>query len=348
MELSNIILPLLTWYQKYARILPWRQESTPYRVWISEIMLQQTRVEAVKPYFERFMQELPDIEALAKVEDDKLLKLWEGLGYYSRARNLKKAAQMVIEEYDGALPANYDALLKLPGIGEYTAGAIASIAFHLPVSAVDGNVLRVISRVMALYGDITDPKVKKDMREKLNEIIPPKNPGDFNQALMELGATVCLPNGLPDCLHCPLQKLCSAYQQDLIMELPVKAPKKSRRIELKTICVLTYQNQVGIRKREQNGLLSGLWEFLSFDGTLTEKQTADTLKTMAAQIQSMKELGAFKHIFTHVEWHMTGFIVELKKPLDGFIWVNKKALENEYALPSAFRGYTSKLLDYLK
>ena len=237
---------LLHWYDYNKRILPWRENKDPYRIWISEIMLQQTRVEAVKPYFDRFMEVLPTVYDLAKVDDDRLMKLWEGLGYYNRARNLKAAAQTIVEEYGGQLPADYDKLLSLKGIGMYTAGAIGSIAFELQVPAVDGNVLRVLTRLWGDDSDILKDKTKKAMGRRVMEFMPEDRPGDFNQALIELGATVCVPNGQPLCDQCPWDTVCKAYKEDLIDQLPVKTPKKARRIEHKTVFLLECGEQIAI------------------------------------------------------------------------------------------------------
>ena len=229
--MENISPALLNWFYANHRILPFRSDPTPYHVWLSEIMLQQTRVSAALPYYERFLAALPDIPALAACEEEKLHKLWEGLGYYSRVRNLQKAAKIVCEQYGGELPADYDALRALPGIGDYTAGAIASISFGLPVPAVDGNVLRVFSRLYNDDGLITDPKVKRAFTARVMEHQPPAAPGDYNQALMELGALVCVPNGAPLCEQCPLAHLCQARAAGTTLSLPRKAAPKARRIE---------------------------------------------------------------------------------------------------------------------
>ena len=265
-DYEEVVPYLLKWFDYNARILAWRENPKPYYVWVSEIMLQQTRVEAVKSYFDRFIQKLPDIKALAEVEEEQLLKLWEGLGYYNRVRNLQKAARVIMEQYNGVVPADYEALLKLPGIGSYTAGAISSIAFQIPVPAVDGNVLRVTKRISGSYDDITKESVKKELWQDLITIMPKDRPGDFNQSLMELGATVCLPNGKPLCDQCPVMHLCKAFQKDIVMELPVKPSKKDRRIEEKTILLMEYENNYAIRKREKKGLLAGLWEIPSLEG----------------------------------------------------------------------------------
>ena len=267
-SLAAIVGPLLEWYGRNARSLPWREEPAPYRVWVSEIMLQQTRVEAVKPYFARFLAELPDVTALASAPEQQLMKLWEGLGYYSRARNLQKAARVMVEQYGGTLPADYDALLKLPGIGPYTAGAVASIAYGIPVPAVDGNVLRVVMRLTAGWEDIADPAVKRAVERRMAAILPKDRPGDFNQAMMELGATVCAPGGEPKCLVCPLNALCEGYRQGVARELPVKAKKKARRIEERTVFLLVCDGELAIRKRADSGLLAGLWELPSVEGKL--------------------------------------------------------------------------------
>lgn len=230
-HLTEVPHILLNWYDSHARILPWRESPTAYRVWISEIMLQQTRVEAVKPYFERFIKELPEVKALALASEEQLIKLWEGLGYYNRVRNLQKAAQTIMEHYKGEIPDSYEKLLELSGIGEYTAGAIASIAFGKTVPAVDGNVLRVYTRLTANKEDITKTAVKKEIAKQIKNILPQKRTGDFNQSLMELGATICLPNGLPKCEQCPLKDLCEAKKRDLMQHIPVKTPKRKRKKE---------------------------------------------------------------------------------------------------------------------
>lgn len=347
-RLPQIVGPLLKWYAEHARILPWRDNPAPYRVWISEIMLQQTRVSAVMPYYERFLRVLPDVSALAEVSDEALMKLWEGLGYYNRARNLKKAACIIMDEYSGALPVSFDALKSLPGIGSYTAGAVASIAFGIPVPAVDGNVLRVISRVTGSREDIADAKVKRRMEEHVSAILPRAAAGDFNQSLMELGATVCLPNGAPLCEKCPLAFLCEAYQNGLTDEIPVKAAKKKRRIEQRTIFVLLSGGCVALCKRGETGLLAGLWEFPNADGELTPTEAAAFLQQHGGEVCEILPLASAKHIFTHIEWHMTGYLVKTPEKAASFTWCTADELRETYALPSAFRAYTKAAKNALK
>lgn len=333
--------PLLSWYGEHARILPWREKPEPYRVWISEIMLQQTRVEAVKPYFERFMKRLPDVGSLAAVSEDELLKLWEGLGYYSRARNLKRTAEILVEQYGGELPASKAQLLKLPGIGSYTAGAIASIAYGIPVPAVDGNVLRVISRVTGSREDILKQQVKRKIEEELSLVMPKEQAGSYNQGLIEIGAIVCVPNGAPLCGKCPLESLCIAWREGLTDEIPVRTPKKPRRIEEKTILVLRYQGKVAIRKREDWGLLASLYELPNLEGILSKKEVLEALGAEKAKIET---LGGAKHLFSHVEWHMTGYELLLTERLEGdYLWVAPEEMKKAYSLPGAFKAYTKMI-----
>lgn len=342
-DLNLIVQPLLEWYDNHKRVLPWREEATPYRVWVSEIMLQQTRVEAVKPYFERFMGALPTIEQLANLEEDALLKLWEGLGYYNRVKNLQKAAKLIIEKYDGKMPGDYKQLLDLPGIGSYTAGAIASIAFQIPVPAVDGNVLRVITRLTADESDIMKQSVKKDMENRLMQIIPQKRAGDFNQALMELGAMVCIPNGMAKCEECPWGNLCEARKQGLVMELPKKQPKKKRKIEERTVIILQDRNKVMIQKRPNKGLLAGLYEFPNILGVFTEEEVLQWVKEKGLAPIRIQKLEDSKHIFSHIEWHMTGYVVRIEEPQEnlGYLFVDSEQTKNEFSIPAAFSAYTN-------
>lgn len=344
--LEEITVPLLEWYDRQKRILPWRSEPTPYRVWVSEIMLQQTRVEAVKPYFARFMETLPTVKALAECQEQELLKLWEGLGYYNRVRNMQKAAGIIMESYGGELPAQFEELLKLPGIGNYTAGAIASIAFGIPVPAVDGNVLRVITRITADERDIAKESVKQDIAGNVQKVIPKKRAGDFNQALIELGAIVCVPNGPARCEECPVSHLCEAKKKNMITELPKKAPKKPRTIEKKTVLVIRDGEKVAIRKRPKKGLLAGLYELPNIEGTLSEEEVLKLVKTYDLKPLFIRRLEEAKHIFTHKEWHMTGYSVrveELEGEIEGMLFVDMETMKKEYPIPSAFEAYAKHM-----
>ena len=303
--------PLLAWYDLNGRTLPWRSVVTPYRTWVSEIMLQQTRVSAVIPYFERFMAELPDAAALATVPEERLLKLWEGLGYYSRARNLQRAAKIVVSDFGGALPQSYHALLSLPGIGEYTAAAIASINFSEPVAAVDGNLLRVAARVSGCGEDIMDAKVRRLFRQRLDAAIDANRPGAYNQAMMDLGATVCLPNGAPKCEICPARTVCEAYKNGLTEVLPVRAKKKARKIEERTVLLLFQGGKVALRKRPDTGLLAGLWEYPNLPESLDEAGALLALAQMGLSAESIAPAGSAKHIFTHIEWDMKGYFADV-------------------------------------
>lgn len=351
-SLDQIAGPLLTWYDKGRRILPWREEPTPYHVWLSEIMLQQTRVEAVKPYYDRFLKALPDIRSLAEVDEEQLLKLWEGLGYYNRARNLKKAAMTIMSDYGGEMPGQYDELCKLSGIGSYTAGAISSIAFGNPVPAVDGNVLRILSRLRVDDRDILDAKVRKSIEEELRGVMPADRPGDFNQALMELGAMVCIPNGMAKCEECPWKHLCEARKQSRIAEFPKKAPKKPRSIEKKTILVIQDAEKVALHKRPDKGLLAGMYEFPSMEGHREEEEVIEYLKQLGLQPLRIRKLEDTKHIFTHKEWHMSGYAIrvdELCKPPNrdttgDFLFIDPVETKSNYPIPSAFAAYA----DYME
>ncbi len=340
-SLDLIAKPLLTWYDSGRRILPWREDPTPYHVWLSEIMLQQTRVEAVKPYYDRFICRLPDIESLASVEEEELLKLWEGLGYYNRARNLKKSAIQISTEYGGKMPEDYDKLMELTGVGSYTAGAIASIAFGKPVPAVDGNVLRILSRLRADDRDIMDAKVKKAIEEELRAVIPKERPGDFNQALMELGATVCVPNGSPKCGQCPWKEICQAKRQGNASEYPKKRAKKARSIEKKTVLLIQYEQRIALNKRPSEGLLAGMYEFPSIEGHQEEKKVIAYLKQLGVMPLRIRRLEPAKHIFTHKEWHMTGYYIRVDDltGMGEYVFVDPAEIKNKYPVPSAYAAY---------
>ena len=350
--LSGIVSPLIKWYRENKRILPWRDQNNAYYTWVSEIMLQQTRVEAVKPYFIRFITELPDSAALASCPEKKLMKLWEGLGYYNRVRNMQEAACTMVEEYEGKLPESYEKLVSLKGIGSYTAGAIASIAYGIPVPAVDGNVLRVVSRITESREDIMKQSVRKKMEQTLKEIMPSDCPGDFNQALMELGAVVCVPNGQPKCQECPVQKLCRAHLHDITEEIPVKAPKKARRTEHRTVFVIQDGERTAIQKRPDKGLLAGLYELPNVKGTLSAEEAVKAVEKMKLEPLYIKELEPAKHIFSHIEWRMTGYLIRVssleQKKNKKLIFVDKKQSDRQYAIPSAFGAYVKYMKEEIK
>lgn len=344
-ELNSCIGPLLTWFKGHARVLPWRSDPTPYKVWISEIMLQQTRVEAVKPYFERFIRALPDIPSLSVCPEDRLLKLWEGLGYYNRVRNLQEAARQIMEGYSGEMPSDLDELKKLKGIGSYTAGAIASIAFGQRAAAVDGNVLRVLTRLTEDDTDIMKPAFRQKMEDILVEIMPDGKCGEFNQALMELGATVCVPNGDPQCAVCPWGGICLAHKNGREGDYPVKTGKKPRRVEEKTILLIRDGERIVIRKRPEKGLLAGLYEFPSEKGFLTEDEAVKAVEGMGFAPMRVQPLPDAKHIFTHVEWHMKGFLVRVAETEDvpkGMILATREETERKYPIPSAYAAYKKR------
>lgn len=342
-KLEEIVEPLLEWYQENKRILPWRENKTPYCIWISEIMLQQTRIEAVKKYYARFMRELPNIQELANVLEERLLKLWEGLGYYNRARNLQKAAKTIEEKYEGKMPSTYAELITLSGIGEYTAGAIASIAYNERIPAVDGNVLRVISRVLASNKDVLLPETKKEVTEQLKQLMEKQNKdfqaGDFNEALMELGELVCLPNGAPKCQECPLQRICIANEKGVVQELPVREKKLKRKEQDKTVFLLVSQEgKMAIRKRNEKGVLNGMYELPNNEGRIEElKDIEEVLKQWNLKGMKIENIGEHQHIFTHITWKMMAYRIIVEKENEEFIWISKKQLEKDYALPTAFK-----------
>lgn len=365
-DLSKLVIPALNWFYQNKRALPWREGKNPYHIWVSEIMLQQTRVEAVKPYYDRFLAQLPDPAALAAAQEERLLKLWEGLGYYNRVRNMQKAAQIMVERYDGKMPETFEEIIALPGIGPYTAGAVSSIAFGEPVPAVDGNVLRILARVSEDDSDILKDSTKKIFTKKINEIMPQDVPGDFNQALMEIGALVCVPNGTPRCDICPWQKFCLARIHDRICELPVKKNAKERRIERRTVMIIRDGEKILLRKRPFGGLLAGLYELPNVLGDLKEKEIVAYTKDRGLEPLRVQRLPDAKHIFSHVEWHMRGFMVQVadmesfdgrgqsvcggggihadaenaEKPADCFL-VPVDQIRTDYPIPAAFEAYAA-------
>ena len=329
---------LLPWYEKNRRDLPWRRDREPYHVWLSEIMLQQTRVEAVRGYYARFLEALPTLSALANCDDDRLTKLWEGLGYYSRVRNLKKAAQAILERHGGVFPGEYGDILALPGIGEYTAGAVCSICFNQKTAAVDGNVLRVVSRLTEDATPIDSPAYKKQVKAQL-EAVYPEEAGDFTQALMELGATVCGPNRKPDCERCPCKDFCLGHLRGTCENLPVKAPKKEKRREERTVFILSCEGFYALTKRPPKGLLAGLWQFPDTPGKLELEDALAYLRSLGLEPKDIFRKAEKKHIFTHIQWDMTGFYLEIAEKSGDFRWLTAEELEAEAALPTAYRQF---------
>ena len=346
-KLRAIAAPLLSWYAQNARDLPWRRDVSPYKVWVSEIMLQQTRVAAVMPYYERFMRTLPTVHALANVDDEQLMKLWEGLGYYSRARNLKRAAVTVVEDFGGEFPRKYENVLSLCGIGEYTAGAICSIAYGLPTPAVDGNLLRVAARITGLFEDVTDTTVRRRVRDAFCKVIDRDNPGAYNQALMDLGATVCIPNAAPHCERCPLAHICAAHAEGKETLLPIRRAKKPRRAEERTVFLLLRDGEIALRKRPPRGLLAALWEFPNVEHNLDEDAARLTLASWGLDMQRVERAPSARHIFTHIEWDMQCYTAHVSGDAEGLFWADAAALD-ACAVPSAFSAYTEhakKLLE---
>ena len=333
---------LLPWYRENRRNLPWRQDRQPYHVWLSEIMLQQTRVEAVKGYYSRFLRELPTVEALANCDDELLHKLWEGLGYYSRVRNLKKAAQVIMNQFGGAFPQSYDDIRALPGIGDYTAGAICSICFDMPTPAVDGNVLRVITRLTEDRTPIEQPAFKKAVRDRLADVYPAEA-GDFTQALMELGATLCGPNWKPKCEYCPCQSFCGGAQHGTAEQFPVKTPKKKRSMEEKTVLILSCDGKYALEKRPDKGLLSGLWQFPNIPGKQDLPEVLHTLEKLGLRPREILRQVERRHIFTHIQWEMRGFYAEVAETDERYVWMTVDQIRQDAALPTAFRLFWDEI-----
>ena len=327
---------LLPWYQQNARALPWRQDTEPYHVWLSEIMLQQTRVEAVRAYYIRFLEQLPSIRALAQAPESQLLKLWEGLGYYNRARNLQKAARVIETHYGGSFPSRYEDIRTLPGIGPYTAGAIASICFNLPHAAVDGNVLRIITRMTANDAPIDRAQTKNEIAKKLEQIYPKEHCGQFTQALMELGATICTPKS-PKCAVCPAKDFCRAYASATVQKYPVKLPKKEKRLEERTVFLLQCADRYALTKRTEGGLLAGLWQLPNVPGKLDANQALQAAGNFGIQPVELCRQMHRVHIFTHIKWQMTCYHILCAEKSPAFTWATTQEIQTTYALPTAFR-----------
>ena len=326
---------VIDWYQNNRRSIPWREDPSPYHTWLSEIMCQQTRIETVIPYYLNFIEEVPDIESLSELSEDRLMKLWQGLGYYSRARNLQKAAQVIVTRHHGVFPGSYEEVLALPGIGTYTAGAILSMAFQQNYAAVDGNVLRILTRCNADIDDISLEATKKKYKAEI-EALPKDRPGDFNQGLMDIGATICIPNGEPLCSRCPLKEKCLAHLRQIETQFPVKAPRSVRKEENYTVFLIFQNGKILLRKRSGRGLLANLYEFKNVPGFLSPEEVR--LNFPEARISSGKQLD---FVFTHKTWHMKSYVLTTENylPEEGELLVTPEELSGRYSIPTAFAQF---------
>ena len=341
--LKEAITRLLAWYQLHKRELPWRDEPSPYRVWVSEIMLQQTRIETVIPYYERFIRELPDVKALAEAEEERLMKLWQGLGYYNRVRNLQLSAKIIMSDFDGMIPNRAIDLRRLPGIGAYTAGAIASIACGQPEPAVDGNVLRVMTRLFACDHDISRTKTLNELTQILRDVYPSgAAAGELTEGLMELGEVVCLPNTQPLCEDCPWKDLCSAHKQGKEQEFPVRSARKQREIEEMTVALIECGNYYALRRRNKSGLLANMWEFVNIPGVDIEPLINQLLHE-GVRVETVEPLGSTCHVFTHVEWHMKFYRIVIYDQVPRYTWKTARQIHEECAIPIAFRYLVDRI-----
>ena len=338
-EIEDFQHLILTWYKGNRREMPWREDPSPYRIWISEIMLQQTRVDTVIPYFNSFMERYPTVESLASSDEDELMKYWEGLGYYSRIRNIRETAVNIVSNYGGQIPKTYDELLKLKGIGEYTAGAIASEAFGQKVPAVDGNVFRVFARLTAKEDDLRDLKFQKQLKEAVKSVLPQDETGDFNQGLIELGALICIPKGSPKCGLCPVKELCLSNKLNLQDRIPVKSKAKQRTVQEKTVFILQYGDKFAVRKRDDQNLLAGLFEIPNVEGFYTPDEAKTVIEEMGFVVSDLHVLKDRKVVFTHIEWILQGYYVHVKNDHEQYIFETKENLVQKYTLATAFREY---------
>lgn len=335
---------MLSWFYEHRREMPWREEPLPYYIWISEIMLQQTRVDTVIPYFLRFIRKYPDIASLAESDEEELLKYWEGLGYYQRVRNLRVTAMSLMLNHGGRLPETFSELLKLKGIGEYTAGAIASEAFAERVPAVDGNVFRVMARLTGERGDIRDRKVMEKLKDMARMLLPYEHVGDFNQALIELGALICIPKGTPKCGICPVKNHCEAYERGIQSEIPLRGKNKDRKIEERTVFLLECHGRYAIRKREEGKLLGGLYEIPHEEGFYGEEEVEELMKSHGLKVLSMEMLKDRKFLFTHIEWKLKGFKITLAAETADYVFETPERIMENYTLATAFKGYITELM----
>lgn len=339
--MNSLTNKILDWFDHHRRPMPWRDHPSPYYVWISEIMAQQTRIDTVMGYFERFINVFPTIESLAQASEEEVLKQWQGLGYYSRARNIHKLAKLIMSEYQGQLPQTYDKLLNLPGIGPYTAGAIASIAFGQKALAIDGNVNRVIARLYGIADDLSTRASQRQIEERVLQLISNDRPGDFNQGLMEIGALVCIPNGAPKCNECPLQESCVAHEKGLTDVIPMKKKKVAVRVEPRTVIVMRYGHKIAIRKRPSKGLLASMYEVLHVEG----HWEAEDIVQFVPSLSSIYPLMNHQHVYSHLIWQMKGYVVDVKEKDPNWVWVNQEEVIHRYAIPNAFQPFIENVLE---
>ncbi len=353
--IKNFQDDLINWFKEEQRELPWRKDQDPYKVWVSEIMLQQTRVDTVIPYFNRFIQWFPTINDLANANEDKVLKAWEGLGYYSRVRNLHSAVKEVSEKYNGQVPNTPKEIADLKGVGPYTAGAILSIAYGIPEPAVDGNVMRVLSRILSIWEDIAKPSTRKIFEKAVRELISHEEPSNFNQALMELGALICTPTS-PSCLLCPVREHCHAFHEGVETELPIKSKKNSQRaVELAAAIVKDEHGNILIHKRPETGLLANLWEFPNVElhqpFVMERSRIADYFQeTFNMNIKLEKGIGQIEHIFSHLIWNIRVFTGTISSNIpqgSEWKWVSPEEME-DYAFPVSYHKILKLYNDYTK
>jgi len=341
---KQITPSLIKWYQANKRKLPWREIKSPYAVVVSEMMLQQTQVNTVIDYFNRFLERFPSFESLAEADEQEVLTLWQGLGYYSRARNLHKIAKIVVDVYRGELPKSYDELKKLPGIGEYMAGAVTSIGFDIPMPAVDGNVLRVVSRLDGIFDDIAVQKTRRVVFDYVKEILPITHAGDFTQALMELGAVICKPKN-PICSACPVRTFCFAYANDKIDMLPIKKPKEKAKTILLDVYIIRTATDILMQKRPDKGLLAGMWGLPT--GEYEDSHIADLMKKLGIEKNQRVSVGETVHVFTHQRWEMRAFLIQMDNRREvehPYAWISERKID-ELPIPTAYKKIFSLYMD---
>ena len=343
--MQDYISNLEDWFLENRRILPWRRDKNPYHVWISEVMLQQTRIEAVISYYERFMKEIPTISSLANVDEDKLLKLWEGLGYYNRARNLKKAAIKIMEEYDGVFPTTYSEIIKLPGIGEYTASAISSICFGEKQVTIDGNVMRVFTRFYNDTSNISKSSTRIMIHDRLLSMMS-FDPGYFNEGMMELGEVICIPNGMPKCDVCPLRDGCQSYKNSNYYFFPVKDEKKLKEEVEMTVIIPIWEGKTLVRKRREVGLLHNLYEFPNVVGNKCVEEVR-AISEEFGKVANIKKSICYTHVFTHKKWKMQAYFVFLESVNCQDMFYRIADVEERFALPTAFSPFLYQLKEEL-